>query len=740
MDKKRIVLYAVIGGLSFWIIDAVIDSRLITHESFLDSLLLNASAHELYFRGLFLVSLAAFGVVISKILVKQQQTGEELKKAITRVEEEKARSESIVAAIGDGICILDKNFRVLYQNQVHMNMVGGDRTGEYCYQVYSSSANICTGCPVAESFKDGRIHTLEKGLTLGSEVRTVEIKASPLRDPAGNIIAGIEAVRDIAERKHVQEKLKLFSEAIEEAMDGVQIVDLDGLIIYSNKAVRELYGFSPEELVGKHVNEMNADPDFASRFILPRIMETGRWSGELMVKHKNGGTFPIWLSTSIVKDTQSNPIAMVGIIRDITERKQAEEILKRHREQLVKLVEERTAELTSANEKLRKEITDREKMEEELLKAQKLESVAILAGGIAHDFNNLLASILGNIGLAMLDIDRDHQAFKQLVSAEKASLRAQDLTRQLLTFSKGGAPVKKATDIGELVKESASFALRGSRVKYDFSIAGDLKLVDVDEGQMSQVIHNLVINADHAMPEGGTIAIRCRNISNEVYGSLPLREGGYVCISVEDHGVGIPKEHLPKIFDPYFTTKQKGSGLGLATTYSIVKKHGGTITVESELGVGTTFHVYLPALRETKLLKKSEEGALRKGTGTILVMDDEAEVRETTGNVLRRLGYEVAFAMDGGEAIERYLQAKDAGNPFDLVIMDLTIPGGLGGKETLKKLQEIDPGIKAIVSSGYSNDPVMADFRNHGFSGVVTKPYRIKELSDEVHRVIAGQV
>jgi PAS domain S-box-containing protein len=740
MDKKRIVLYAVIGGLSFWIIDAVIDSLLITHESFLDSLFLNASAHELYFRGLFLVSLAAFGVVISKILVKQQQTGEELKKAITRVEEEKARSESIVAAIGDGICILDKNFRVLYQNQVHMNMAGGDRTGEYCYQVYSSIANICTGCPVEESFKDGRIHTLEKSLTLGSEVRTVEIKASPLRDPAGNIIAGIEAVRDITERKHVQEKLKLFSEAIEEAMDGVQIVDLDGLIIYSNKAVRELYGFSPEELVGKHVNEMNADPDFASRFILPRIMETGRWSGELMVKHKNGRTFPIWLSTSLVKDTQSNPIAMVGIIRDITERKQAEEILKRHREQLVKLVEERTAELTSANEKLRKEITDREKMEEELLKAQKLESVAILAGGIAHDFNNLLASILGNIGLAMLDIDRDHQAFKQLVGAEKASLRAQDLTRQLLTFSKGGAPVKKATDIGELVKESASFALRGSRVKYDFSIAGDLKLVDVDEGQMSQVIHNLVINADHAMPEGGTIAIRCRNISNEVYGSLPLREGGYVCISVEDHGVGIPKEHLPKIFDPYFTTKQKGSGLGLATTYSIVKKHGGTITVESELGVGTIFHVYLPALRETKLLKKPEEGALRKGTGTILVMDDEAEVRETTGNVLRRLGYEVAFALDGGEAIELYLQAKDAGSPFDLVIMDLTIPGGLGGKETLKKLREIDPGIKAIVSSGYSNDPVMADFRNHGFSGVVTKPYRIKELSEEVHRVIAGQV
>ncbi|HSQ78704.1 MAG TPA: ATP-binding protein, partial [Nitrospirota bacterium] len=462
--------------------------------------------------------------------------------------------------------------------------------------------------------------------------------------------------------------------------------------------------------------------------------------GELMVVHKSGRTFPIWLSTALVKDDNEVPIAMVGIIRDITDRKQAEEIMKRHREHLVKLVEERTTELTSTNEKLRKEIADREQMEEELLKAQKLESVSILAGGIAHDFNNLLSSILGNIGLAMLDIDPDHHAFKQLVGAEKASLRAQDLTRQLLTFSKGGAPVKKLTNIGELVKESASFALRGSRVNYEFSIDVDLKLVEVDEGQMSQVVHNLVINADHAMPEGGTIAIRCRNITDRAHGVLPLREEGYVCISVEDRGVGVPKEHLAKIFDPYFTTKQKGSGLGLATTYSIVKKHGGRITVESALGKGTTFHVYLPASRQTKLPEKAEEGAVRTGTGTILVMDDEAEVRETTGNVLTRLGYNVVFASDGGEAVERYRQARDSGRVFDLVIMDLTVPGGLGGKEALKKLRELGPGVKAIVSSGYSNDPIMADFGKHGFNGVVTKPYRIKELSDEVYRVIKGQI
>ncbi len=675
---------------------------------------------------------------IARDITVRKQAEEELKKAMTRIEEEKARSESILAAIGDGISIVDRDYRIIYQNHVHKKMVEGDKTGQYCYKAYSDSDSLCTGCPVAASFQDGGIHTLEKIVARNGEARTLEIKASPLIDFSGKTVAGIETARDITERKKAGETLKLFSEAIEEAMDGIQIVDLNGTIVYSNKAVRDIYGFSPDELFGKNVNEMNADREFAGQFIFPAIRDNGRWNGELMVVHKDGRIFPIWLSAALVKDDNAVPIAMVGIIRDITERKRAEEIMKRHREQLVKLVEERTTELTRTNEKLRKEIADREMMEEELLKAQKLESVSILAGGIAHDFNNLLASILGNIGLAMLDIDPEHQAFKQLVGAEKASLRAQDLTRQLLTFSKGGAPVKKLADIGELVKESASFALRGSRVNYEFSIAEGLKLVEVDEGQISQVIHNLVINADHAMPEGGTIAIRCCNITDRAHGVLPVREEGYVCISVEDRGVGVPKEHLAKIFDPYFTTKQKGSGLGLATTYSIVKKHGGHITVESALGEGTTFHVFLPASRQTKLLAKVEEGAVRRGTGTILVMDDEAEVRETTGNVLKRLGYSVVYASDGGEAVERYRQARDEGRLFDLVIMDLTVPGGLGGKEALRKLRDLDPGVKAIVSSGYSNDPVMADFRKHGFDGVVTKPYRIKELSDEVHRVITG--
>ncbi len=386
---------------------------------------------------------------------------------------------------------------------------------------------------------------------------------------------------------------------------------------------------------------MNADREFADKVIIPQLKMSGRWNGEVLVVHKDGRVFPVWISASMVKNEQGKPIAMVGIIRDITERKEAEGVLKRHHEELMKLVEERTRELTQANEKLRKEIEDRERMEEELVKAQKLESLGVLAGGIAHDFNNLLASILGNISLTMLDLKPSDGPYRQLEAAERASLRAQDLTQQLLTFSKGGAPVKRTTVITDVIKEAAGFALRGSRVRHDFFFADELWLLDIDEGQISQVIHNLVINADHAMPEGGTITIRCENcvIGDSI--GLPLRPGDYVKVSVQDHGVGIVREHLSKIFDPYFTTKQKGSGLGLATSYSIIKKHGGHIIAESELGVGTIFTFYLPASRSGKVAKQADETKLFTGTGKILLMDDEEDVRQTTGDVLKRLGYRV---------------------------------------------------------------------------------------------------
>jgi CheY-like chemotaxis protein/anti-sigma regulatory factor (Ser/Thr protein kinase) len=278
--------------------------------------------------------------------------------------------------------------------------------------------------------------------------------------------------------------------------------------------------------------------------------------------------------------------------------------------------------------------------------------------------------------------------------------------------------------------------LSGSNVKCECLTPDSLWPVEADEGQISQVINNLLINADQAMPEGGTIELRAENVIIKEEDRLPLAQGKYVKISIRDHGIGILKKHLSKVFDPYFTSKNKGSGLGLASAHSIVKGHDGYLTVESEVGIGTVFHVYLRASLGKKEELEKETVKLIKGTGTILLMDDEEMVLEAAGEMLMYFGYDVQFARDGHQAVELFRQAKEAGYPFAAVIMDLTVPGGMGGKKTIKRILEIDPGVKAIVSSGYSNDPVMADFRQYGFCGLVTKPYNMKQLSDTLQKVL----
>ncbi len=383
------------------------------------------------------------------------------------------------------------------------------------------------------------------------------------------------------------------------------------------------------------------------------------------------------------------------------------------------------------------DITERHKTEEEIIKADKLESVGLLAAGIAHDFNNFLTAVLGNVSLAKMYVNPGDKIYERLVEAEKASLRAKELTQQLLTFSRGGAPIVKTMPIEQLLRDAVNFALSGSNVRCDFFITNNLKNVDIDESQIRQVINNVVINAIQAMPEGGVIKVYAENttISSE-YINL-LKPGKYIKITIEDHGIGIPEDNLPKIFDPYFTTKQKKSGLGLTSAYSIIKNHGGHITVESQIGVGTKCHIYLPAssiqLFTEENIKK-EKSIL--GKGRILVMDDEEIIRDFTYEALSSLGYEVVTAADGEEAIRLYSSALESGKPYDIVILDLTIHGGMGGKDTIKHLLEIDPNVKAIVSSGYSNDPVMANYKDYGFMGVIPKPYQIKDLGEIVNEVI----
>jgi PAS domain S-box-containing protein len=383
------------------------------------------------------------------------------------------------------------------------------------------------------------------------------------------------------------------------------------------------------------------------------------------------------------------------------------------------------------------DITERKRMEVELIKSQKLESLGVLAGGIAHDFNNILTAVLGYLSLAGSIATLDGEALDLIRGAEKAAMRAKDLTHQLLTFSMGGTPVKKVFSLSTLLRDVADFAASGSSVKCEFSIPKDLWSVNADEGQISQVVNNLVINAVQAMPEGGTIQITAENVPAGKREAPGLGDKDHISIRIRDHGIGIPSGYLQKIFDPYFTTKQRGSGLGLATCYSIIKNHGGMITVQSESGKGSTFCVYLPAAAQAPTPAETTGGKIINGMGRVLLMDDEETVRDVGEKMLRYLGYEVACVPDGASMLTAYREARQKGSPFDVVIMDLIVSGGMGGKEAIKHLLDIDPGARAIVSSGYANDPIMADYSAHGFSGVVAKPYRIEELGVELRRVLA---
>lgn len=381
------------------------------------------------------------------------------------------------------------------------------------------------------------------------------------------------------------------------------------------------------------------------------------------------------------------------------------------------------------------DITDRRKVEGALMRAQKLESIGILAGGIAHDFNNILAAIMGSVSLAKAEVKPEDSVYELLDEAEKASSRAKAIAQRLLTFSQGGAPVKKVASIKDVIMESADFALRGSKARCDYTIPEGIWPVQIDVDQISQVINNLIINAVHSMPDGGIIQLSAENTMVDANDGLSLDAGRYLKISVKDQGIGIKEENLLKIFDPYFTTNQTGTGLGLATAYSIIKRHDGQMTVESKPDVGTTFHIYLPA-SEKEIPEPTEEGErLLEGRGRVLLMDDEESVRKIAGQMLQRLGYEVQCAKDGVEGIALYEKAKESGEPFDAVIMDLTIPGGMGGKDAVRNLLKIDPEVKAIVSSGYSNDQIMSNFKEFGFSGMVAKPYKLHELGEALHQV-----
>lgn len=522
-------------------------------------------------------------------------------------------------------------------------------------------------------------------------------------------IATRSIFRDVTQRKLAEEALATEKEQLAVTLrsigDGVITTDTAGRVVLMNKIAEELSGYTQDEARGELLDTvlrlLNRESGELSANPVEEVLRTGRnavQTGHDVLVTRGGGRRIIASSGAPICNRDSSVAGVVLVFRDVTEQ---------------------------------------ETLKANLLRAEKLESLGILAGGIAHDFNNMLTGIVGNISLAKMSEGNDGALRTILDQAEKAALRATSLTQQLLTFAKGGAPVKQTSSIAELLTDLSNFALSGSNVRCSTSIPKDLWPGNIDPGQISQVIHNLVINADQAMPEGGMIFIGAENAQVTGRDSLPLRAGSYIRIGIRDTGVGIPPQNLPRIFDPYFTTKKKGSGLGLATAYSIVIRHDGCITVESEPGKGTTFHVYLPASPQATAASPQQKGSPVSGCGRILVMDDEQMIRDVAGGLLGVLGYVPYFAEHGKEAIELYLSAREKGEPFDAVIMDLTIPGGMGGKEAIRHLLEIDPEVKALVSSGYSTDPVLSDYRNYGFSGVVLKPYVVTDLSKALQSVLS---
>jgi PAS domain S-box-containing protein len=506
------------------------------------------------------------------------------------------------------------------------------------------------------------------------------------------------SIEDITARitleNEVKESEELFRRLFETSKDGLLLIEKENKkIIKANPAILELFGYLKDDFIGYDLIEVGL---FSDKALLKAAYQRVNKSGFIFFNNMQIQN----------KDREKIPIELYLIDR-------------------TKLIQCNV-----------RNVSERKRIEAEILKKQKLESIGMLAGGIAHDFNNLLTVILGNINLAMKYINKENLAYQLLEEANRASTRAGDLTLQLLTFSSGGAPIKKPASIRKIIKDAARLALSGSSIQCEDHIEDNLWTVEVDEGQLNQVFLNLITNAKQALKDGEKVIIRAENTIIKKDRVTSFMPGEYIKISIEDTGVGISEEDIPKIFDPYFTTKLKGKGLGLAVVHSILTNHGGHITLMSTLGVGTTFFIYLPASKRKMIKKKIPSEIVYKGKGRVLIMDDEEMVRNILGGLLIDLGYEIGNASEGAEAIRMYTQAKKSKKPFDAVIMDLTIPGGMGGKDAIKKLKKIDPLVKAIVASGYSNDPIMADFKEYGFKAAISKPYNVLEVGKILQDVL----
>ncbi|WP_163340778.1 PAS domain-containing sensor histidine kinase [Desulfopila sp. IMCC35008] len=557
-----------------------------------------------------------------------------------------------------------------------------------------------------KAMEAGGPSTNEEWITYADDGRhaLLETIKTPMYDSDGKLIGVLGIGRDITDRKRMEDQQResedKFRLTFSSSPDAININRLkDGLYVDINDGFTRIMGYTSEDVIGKTSLELNIWDDITDRDRLVEILRTDGYCENLeaVFRRKDGKSITGLMSARIIP-INSEP-HIISISRDVSQRKQ---------------------------------------YEKEMLKIEKLESLGVLAGGIAHDFNNILTGIIGNTSMAKVHLEDGHASLQSITAAEKAAVRAGELAHQLLTFAKGGEPIKRIVSPHALIEDSLSIVLSGSSVKAVVNIPDTVHAFEADEGQMSQVFRNVLLNAVQAMPGGGTLTVAARNTTLSEGNRLSLPVGEYVRFTFEDEGFGIPQSIISKVFDPYFTTKPSGNGLGLASAFSIVTKHGGHIDISSAEAEGTLITVFLPSTAHVYSNEKDQDFPVEYGgqnDGAVLVMDDEAVVLEIAESILKHLGYSVTTCDEGEKAVELYRQAFKSKNPFFIVILDLTIPGGMGGKETAKKILTEFPEARLIVSSGYSNDPILSQYGDHGFIGAIKKPYSLNEFAASLRQI-----
>ncbi len=612
----------------------------------------------------------------------------------------------------DVLLVLDAKGGILHVNRAVTRTMGYDApglVGQPFARLWPARQQTVAEAILAGVRQDGTAFFSGPLRRLDGSVCPMDLQAS--RVPWGREEAFIVTLRDVSERYRAQQRLADEKEQLAVTLrsmgDGVITTDTQGRVVLLNGAAERLTGWTRREAEGMLLDDVL--PLFSGfdgarcNLRFDEVLRTGETVDlyrDVQTRARSGSQLALALKAAPINSHDGRNNGVVVVFRDTT---------------------------------------TEQKLEEELQKASKLESVALVAGGIAHDFNNILTAIMGHLSLVKASPTASPAVINTI---EKACLYATNLTRQLLTFAKGSNPDRQLEDIAALLRESVEFALHGATLRCEFDLPAGLAPVEVDRGQIQQVINNLAINAMQATAERGILRVEARNVLVSVEKPVAtLEAGAYVRLRISDNGLGITPANIARIFDPYFTTKAEGSGLGLATSYSIIRKHHGLIQAESELGKGTTFIIYLPAstavvppVAEPLTANGAAPPPKRAGGGRVLFMDDEDVLQELVGAMLTHLGYEVVCAANGEEALARYGE----GAPFDAVIVDLTVPGGMGGYETVQRLRVVDPQVRAIVSSGYSNDPLMTNFQQYGFSGVIAKPYQMAELGKVLQDVIGA--